>query len=784
MTSTPHICTIRSGRHGNASAALVDSRSKNPTAGRLPPPALILFVFFFAVAVTWVGVGYAARPAWFSDDPTQPWKIAADEITHNRQKNQYSASGNVVISKTGRRITADRIEFNRDTMTILAEGHIVMTAGNDILTGSRMEINLKSETGYIVDGTIFAAETQFRVAGDRIEKTGPAKYAITGASVTTCDGDTPAWRITCDSLDVTVEGYGVARGAAFWIRSVPVFYSPYMAFPVKLERQTGLLIPQFSVSERKGIEFNQPLFWAINRETDATFYWHHMQDRGEKIGAEYRYMASDRTFGTIMADGFEDRKIDDGTPDNTRKWGYPDDDYIRTNTDRYWFRMKNDVDFGTGKSAKVDMDLVSDQDYLKEFQEGYTGWNETNSYYTNVFGRGVDGEDDPVRLNLANFNKRGAVYSFNADLRWHDNVINRRQDLPDATLQEMPRIDLSGSRRPIKNTPLFFDGVAEYVHFYRQDGQTGHRVDLYPRAYWPMNYRHYVTVEPSAGIRETLWTIDRQDPASSGGSRTHARPLYDLRLDTNTEVFRVFSSPFEDGGKLRHIMRPQVIYEYIPNQDQSDLPSFDSTDRIEPANRFTYLLINTLTARSATSRRKDTADTLGATGYDYHQFLRFQLEQSYDINEAGTPDPRPFSPIFGLLQLDPRRYLTMRADGNWSVYDKEFLTGNFNVGLWNNRGDRLFVEYRYDRAITDSIYTRAQVEAAPYLTAYGAYERNLRDDADLRREIGFLFKRQCWSIDLRYTDEILDRSITFQINLNGLGGLGTGFDPTALSGSP
>jgi LPS-assembly protein len=118
------------------------------------------------------------------------------------------------------------------------------------------------------------------------------------------------------------------------------------------------------------------------------------------------------------------------------------------------------------------------------------------------------------------------------------------------------------------------------------------------------------------------------------------------------------------------------------------------------------------------------------------------------------------------------------------VYDREFVTGNFNVGLWNNRGDRLFVEYRYDRAVTDSIYTRAQVEATPNLAAYGTYERNLKDDTDLRREIGVLVKRQCWSFDIRYTDEIFNRSITFQINLNGLGGLGTGFDPTALSGNP
>ena len=217
-----------------------------------------------------------------------------------------------------------------------------MKAGEDILSGLSLDMDLKSETGIIHDGSVFIKENNFHISGSNIEKTGENSYAAEEATVSTCDGETPAWKITGKKLKIDVDGYGSINHAAFWTKKLPVFYTPFAVFPAKVKRQSGLLSPEIAKSDRKGIEYNQPYFWAINENTDATFYAHHMSERGEKAGFEYRYVSSNESKGTVMFDFLDDRKIDDGTGDSSKKWGYEDDGSLRPNSDRYWFRMKND----------------------------------------------------------------------------------------------------------------------------------------------------------------------------------------------------------------------------------------------------------------------------------------------------------------------------------------------------------------------------------------------------------------------------------------------------------
>ena len=55
--------------------------------------------------------------------------------------------------------------------------------------------------------------------------------------------------------------------------------------------------------------------------------------------------------------------------------------------------------------GRLDLDWVSDQDYLTEFRQGLTGFEETRDYYRDKFGRDIDDFNDPVRTNQAVVNK-------------------------------------------------------------------------------------------------------------------------------------------------------------------------------------------------------------------------------------------------------------------------------------------------------------------------------------------------------------------------------------------
>ncbi len=745
------------------------------------PRLSLIFVIMIATAM----VSFAQSPErLFDDDPAEPWHITADEISFDKKNNQHIAKGNVSITKKNKRLTADFVRFDDKTMEALAIGHVIMTAGEDILVGDKMEMNLEAETGTVYNGTAFIKENHFYIKGDKIQKTGQNSYAVGKGSFTTCDGDHPAWKITGKNLKVTLEGYGFVNHAALWAKRIPVLYTPFLVFPVKIKRQSGLLSPQIVYSERKWEEYIQPFYWAINESSDATLYYHHIGRRGDKIGFEYRYVLDEKSKGTLMYDFLQDRKVDNGTLESSEEWGYTDDSVLRPNSDRYWFRMKHNQELPSDFTAKLDIDIVSDQDYLHEFKDGYTGFDVTDRYFNKNFSRDLDEYDDSTRVNSLSINKSWLQFSLNAETRWYDNVVNRRQNETDATIQMLPVVDFNASRQQIFGAPFYFDLDSEYTYFYTEDASRTHRMDAYPRLYLPLKFKHYLSFEPSVGFRETAWHFDKEEYRSSDKATLY-RGIYDVKIDLSTNTYRIYSMQKSRIDAIKHAITPQVVYEYIPEKDQDKYPEIDDVDRIAKKNLLTYSLTNIFTSKSQThSTKKDTQDKSDndeRADYTYHQFCRLKLEQSYDINEAKEDNPsrwanqkekRPFSAIYGEIEIDPVQYVSVQADAAWCQYDSDFKSRNVAVKLHDKRGDSLFVEHRYTQDSSESIYTDIRLVVSEQMKVYADYERNLYGAQDIKKSIGCLYKAQCWSIDFNYTHEDNDRKYAFIINLYGIGEFG------------
>ena len=747
------------------------------------------------VLVLWLAIAMVFPAPVRPDEPpgesgagqsASPWHISADKVYLDERYNEYIAEGHVTLSRDGRTLTADQVRYNHKTQQASAKGNVILEQGQDRLTGSSIEMNLETETGELQNGMLFLKQNHIYVTGERIRKTGPETYSIRKAGLTSCDGPNPDWRITTSELDVTIEGYGKAKHAAFWAKKIPLLYAPYFIFPVKLKRQTGLLMPEFGYSVRRGDEYLQPFFWAISDSTDATLYAHFMSKRGLRGGLEYRYVLGKDALGTLMADGFIDRQVDDGQDNSSELWGYEDDAFPRPNEDRYWLRAKADQPLPAGLTAKLDIDIVSDQDYLHEFSSGANGYKKTDTYFTNTFGRDLDDDNDPVRLNLLNVNRIWQLYSFNADVRWYDDVIKRRQAETDNTLQQLPSVSFDGLRQGVGASPLYFDLSSNYVHFYRQTGDRGHRLDVYPRLYIPFFLFDGISVEPSAGVRQTFWRMDHYEQSPEDERNDYYRHYYDLKLDIRTEFYNVFDIDLAGADRLKHAISPEIVYEYIPEKDQSEYPQFDSLDTIERLNRITYGLTNTLTARLP----KQAADSQDQV-MNYVTFFRFKLMNSFDINtyneygdntasgENETRDYRPFSDITAEVDLTPGRYISLDGDASWSPYDFHFTSHNATLRLWDGRGDRLDTTYRYTRESEpgekdgiESIDISGNIVVNDQWRLRGGYEFNLYDGLEIESQLGISYKSKCWGVDFDYVIEDDDRSYIIMFNLTGLGTIG------------
>lgn len=733
----------------------------------------------------------------FKDVSTEPWHIVADEIRYDDNLHRYIAVGGVTITKKDKKLVADFVHFDQKSMQVLAKGHVMLTSGNDVLTGNRMEMDLNTETGTIYNGTVFFKKNHFYIKGNKIKKISDKSYTADSACFSTCDGPDPSWKITGKNLKVTIEGYGVANHAVLWAKNIPVLYTPFISFPVKLKRQTGLLAPQFGFSDRKGDEYIQPFYWAINQSSDATFYGHHMGKRGEKLGMEYRYVLDDSSKGALMFDFFNDKKLDDGSHNSSKSWGYEDapTDILRPNSDRYWFRMKHNQGLANDFFLKVDIDVVSDQDYLNEFIDGYTGFDETRDYFNKNFNRDLDEYDDPVRTNRINLSKNWSHYSLNAEMLWYDNVVNRRRESTDTTLQKLPWVEFNGSKQQLFSSLFYYDLDSEYTYFFSQDGKQGHRMDVYPRFYLPYSFNHYFTLEPSVGVRETIWHVEKDDNGLSD-SKTLARELFDLKMDLSSEFYNIYDINGKNIDRIKHAVRPQIVYSYTPDLNQSKYPYFDTMDRVEKNNLITYSITNTFTYRSGFKDKKAILLSKNKSGkpyiHRYREFCRFKLEQSYDINEAGEDNPanrankskkEPFSPIYGKFEFMPNSYLSIDGDVERSLYRSFYDSHNISVTIRDKRNDSLFIEHRYTHNLNESIYTNLELTVSDRISIYTDYERNKLDGKNIRTGIGFLYKTQCWAAKFSYINEENNKEFAFMINLYGIGGFGQNTSINKMKGS-
>jgi len=672
-------------------------------------------------------------------------------------------------------LSADSVRFSPESSLAVASGNASLTSDQDVVTGSLMALDLATETGRIENGTLLSASSHFTIAAESVEKTGRNTYAAKDVVLTACEGDPPAWRVTGERLVLTMDGYGTLSRSALWIKSAPVFYVPILPFPAKIGRQSGFLPPRIGFSDRQGLFHDQPYFLAIDPHSDATVFARYMSHRGIKGGLEYRYAGKAPSKGVFMFDGLHDRKVDDGIPgasEDPRAWGYLEDVTLRPNTDRYWARVKLDQALPLGFKAEADVDVVSDQDYLREFRSGHSGYDTTSSYLRKHLRRNIDRYDDPIRTSRLNVRKAWNDYSINAEARWRDDVVNRRQGQLSPALQTLPSIGLSALKQQLFNRPLYYSIDTNYSHFYRETGLRHHRMGIHTRIYMPYQFLDGIVLEPSLGLHQTVWYPDSGSQETNGQARMRSRGDYDLHLGLSTTAYRVFfrSGRAGEQGGVKHTIRPRLFYEYAPDVSPNHFPVLDAFTGQQPGHRMTYGVTNILITGSALPamppKGRETKETAGnASGY--RRVLRVDLQQSYDLESAVNGGRGSFSPLSAEMEFSPTRSISLVGDASWSVDEGRFNSRNIALALESDQDNRLWLEYRHTTDATQSVAGKARMSLSDGWSAYGDYERNILEGETIRQGIGFAYRAQCWSLEFRYSEDKEDSTFEFSVNLLG-----------------
>lgn len=730
---------------------------------------------------------------------TSEWKISADKITRFQDPESIVAEGNIVLEKREKLppkppkkaetrsdwselleeetvveeftpkelekdqelrivtkvvIKADWIAYDIKKQSIRARGNVSITSGDDQLFADEAELDLKKETGSFTGAKIVRKEHDLHLEGKKITKTGLKTYHIEDGWVITCkveEGETPPWSFASSDTTVEQDGYAVLKHARFNIKGVPVFYTPYMVVPIKNTRQTGLLFPEFSNSSRDGYGFGLPLFINISDSTDMTFYPEYYSKRGFKPSVDFRYVVNSANKGSFTATYLEDDLSD---PSETEY--YLDTNFTHTNSERYWLRGKSDHDFDNGWITRLDIDVVSDRDYLTEFSSGLTGFKGSQASYLSTFGRGFEVASDDQRQNTLKFLKSWNSSSLNINFLAINDV--RVIESSPTPLWKLPSLDYTGSLA-IGESNFTFDWDADYVNYWRENGVGGHRLDLFPRLSTPIPLGSYLESRAEVGIRETLYSVDTFGDGVWTQDDSPNRLLYTFHADIATTLARDYKLDSQDYSALSHSIRPYIEYDYIPEEDQTDQPFFDSIDRIEETNAITY---GVDTFFDLYTGKKGNKSKLS------RQYGYLKIFQSYDLSSENSDDP--FSPIDIKLGWKPLQKMNIVYKVEIPIEDEDFSSQTFEGSFANSRGDTFSLEYR-DNEEEDVEQINAYFKAQLFSNIMAKFkiEHSLTEDETNEGILALTYQALCWSITLEGDYSPTDTRIMIIFNLANLG---------------
>jgi len=701
--------------------------------------------------------------------------IEAETLSYDSDTKTYQATGNVIISFEGGFIKADDVILDRLKDEATAEGHVFIKSGEDILEGEKAKFSIAKETGVLSDGKVFFDKNHLYLRGETIEKKADATYFLKKGQATTCDGENPDWIFAGSEMEVTIDGYGTVKHGTFQVKGIPVLYLPYLIFPAKTTRQTGLLLPRIAYSSDKlGFDVGIPFYWAISENSDATFYQRYMDKRGFQEGVEFRYLIGKDTHGTLYGDYLNDTfnvTETEGDAILHRDW--------KEDNKRWSYYLDHETTFSPGFYLKTDIKRVSDRWYFRDFDS----YNYYMAHYrendTRAFS-GVSFTGDKSLTSLtstARLVKDWDLFNATALVEYTDNFQSYSND---ETVQKYPEVTFTGMKQPLYNSPIDFELASSYGNYYRSTGYRGDVFDVYPVFSWPLSFGDYLEFTPSLGLRETIWESSYSGPAAGNEDRDGSRELYTVGTALSSEVSRVFDVGGAVVDKIRHGIRPEVTYSYIPYVYQDDRPDFlrtiEWTDTnvaqpntgVEETNAVTYSLINTLIAR--------LKDEEG--GIAYREFFRLKLGQVYDIKEArretsGPLQPRrPFGNVISELDFTPFRYLSLDADAQFNVNSGEWEEMNSTFDISDPRGDSLTAEYRYTQRSVEEINLSLKGKATEALDLMYILRKDELGKKTLEATYALDYHKQCWSVVLSYTDSPDDRSFMVVFSLYGLGKVG------------
>ena len=671
-----------------------------------------------------------------------PVTLNADSLTYDQDTGVAVAEGDVELGFGNRTMRADRIRYDTRTGEAELTGRVHYKDAGDEFSFDRIVLNVQTQLGVLYNGTIRLATNNYQISSEKFEKIGDRTFRIGKGSLTTCPCDPePDWRFDMRRARVTIDRYAVGKDVTFRIRGVPVLWLPWAAFPVKLTRQSGFLMPTFSSGGSKGTTILLPYYWAISRWSDATLSIEQMSRRGTRPKAEFRYVLSPTSEGEAHASYHHDKQTED---------------------DRYRFDGTNSYREGAWTS-NAKWDVASDDPYYVELVDEDILRTGRHVPSRGFLAFGADRSVEAV----------SATYVKDVQGTPDDNTVQR---LPDASMTFLPR--------RIGGTAIEAGGDLNGTYFHRQGGDREFRGRGYGEVSRTFTLYPSVTLTPYVSV-DLLGSY----PASGDTGFEKAErvlPVAGGKLEAD------FRRTYErgPGARLVHSVQTHTSFRWIPQKDQGDIPLTDEWSRIGDQRQIAFSVTQWL-------MRVDNV-----TGP--YELAFFAVEWALDVGErtsTGSPYIDPLSPfvrslrdqidlaagrptglreatsdVYARLRVRPAPKWTLSGETLYDAEDERFTAAAIG-GEWRQSEERrVLAEYRRTRELAEEIHGLVAVRPFRTLGVKTDVNYSLRNDELIEGTATLtLYPRSdCWSVGLVGSRKTKPDETSYKVlfSLKGIGGIG------------
>ena len=492
-----------------------------------------------------------------SDANKKPEEAALNASAASSEMQQDSTAqleGEVRLTQGYRLLEADSARLNQADSVANLNGNIRLREPGLLLTGASAEVHTDTGNATITDATYLLHDSGIRGEAKVLRHNSDKTIVMQDASYTQCEPGNNLWSFESSTLTLdpnTQQGYG--KHVRLNIKGVPVFYTPYIQFPIGDERKSGLLFPSISSSGSNGFDIATPYYFNLAPNYDMTLTPRFISERGSMLELETRHMSANTESDISLAYLGDDKGGDDS---DLQEFVDSNDsnalERYYKGEDRWLIDVNHDGSYDSGLYTSIDYTRVSDIDYFRDLDTA------------------------SLEVNSATHLKEKGVFGYRSE-HWNSSIeLEQYQTIASNTLtpyQQLPQINIDGQYRLADNWVVELDN--EITRF-------DHRDEFYDNSTDPYITGDRVFLDYSLGW-EKEWTWGFIKPAVAVKHLSYQ--LEDDRFNNNTNDSPSITVPqasldmglyFERDGSLFgngyvQTFEPRLFYFYSEYQSHDDL---------------------------------------------------------------------------------------------------------------------------------------------------------------------------------------------------------------------